>query len=133
MNVSMCSSCKLLNKDLNYCAFSAYIGNMCPNYVPNWEDSMNIPKPNKKPPMPEIIQVNTFSKGDIVEIGNKHFVVVSADNNENYFFVTTIDAFLENELLQSFSYSYSNSGWERIDATVKKVGHISLDRERSNI
>lgn len=90
---------------------------------------MNVPKPNKKPPMPEIMQVKTLSKGDIVEIDNKHFVVVSADNNDNYFFVTTIDTFLENELLQSFSYSYSNSGWERIDATVKRVGHISLDEE----
>lgn len=55
MNVSMCNSCKLFNKDLNYCAFSAYIGNTCPN----WEDAMITPKPNNTPPMPEVRQVKS--------------------------------------------------------------------------
>lgn len=54
MSVSMCNACKLFNKDLNYCAFSVYIGDICPNFTPNWEDNMNIPKPNKRPPMPKI-------------------------------------------------------------------------------
>ena len=47
----MCNACKLFNKDLNYCAFSVYIGDICPNFTPNWEDNMNIPKPSKRPPL----------------------------------------------------------------------------------
>lgn len=43
MSVSMCNACKLFNKDLNYCAFSVYIGDICPNFTPNWEDNMNTP------------------------------------------------------------------------------------------
>lgn len=38
MNVFMCNACKLFNKDLNYCAFSMYIGDVCPNFTPNWVD-----------------------------------------------------------------------------------------------
>ena len=57
MSVSMCNACKLFNKDLNYCAFSVYIGDICPNFTPNWEDNMNIPKPNKRPPMPKVREI----------------------------------------------------------------------------
>lgn len=48
MSISMCNVCKLFDKDLNYCAFSAYIGDMCPNFTPNWEANMNIPMPKTK-------------------------------------------------------------------------------------
>lgn len=48
MNVSMCNACKLFNKDLNYCAFSAYIGDMCPNFTPNWKGNMNTLMPKTR-------------------------------------------------------------------------------------
>ena len=38
MNVFMCNACKLFNKDLNYCAFSVYIGDMCPNFTPKTKE-----------------------------------------------------------------------------------------------
>lgn len=57
MNTLMCNDCKLFNNELNYCAFSMYIGEMCPNFAPNWKDNMNIPKPNNKPAMPKTRQI----------------------------------------------------------------------------
>lgn len=64
--------------------------------------------------------------GDIVRIGNNNFVVVSVNNNDGVLFVATLNAFMEIEKSQTYSYSYGNSGWEKISSISEKLGHITL-------
>lgn len=68
-----------------------------------------------------------FKKGDVVKIEDNYFVVVSEDNNDGVFFLTTSDAFICVENSQTYTYGYTNSGWKEINDDVIKVGHISFD------
>jgi hypothetical protein len=67
-----------------------------------------------------------FKKGDIVKIKDNYLVVVSENSDDNVFFVTTPDAFIYVEDSQTYTYGYANSGWEKIDDNVIKIGHISF-------
>ena len=70
---------------------------------------------------------NYLRKGDIVKIINDYFVVVSTSNKNSRLFVATLDAFVNVEISQTYSYSPTNSGWENNNDKIKKVGHICLD------
>lgn len=68
-----------------------------------------------------------LKKGDVVKIEDNYFVVVSEDNNDGVFFLTTPDAFVCIENSQTYTYGYANSGWKEINDNVIKVGHILFD------
>ena len=68
-----------------------------------------------------------FLKGDIVKIKTDYFVVVSVNNDDNIFFLSTPDAFICVENSQTYTYGDVNSGWEKIDDNVIKIGHITFD------
>ncbi len=77
---------------------------------------------------PKVTPICLCQKGDIIILNGSYFVLVNNDWSNNAIFVATMEAYLSVETAASYTYGYTNSGWENVDSTTQlwRVGHISL-------